>query len=181
MSWTGLERLSSMDSQTHQHQAHALQHPQHAHQHPHSHSYTLPSLSPTDFFNGLELATPTTTTTTTSSVQPGPRLYKSRKYRPCDFCRARQVACKIDQAPPCQLCSSHRRECTFVERPKKKRRPNATNGEASGSAPAGQGRISIFHADQKSCLHLTDTPSPSSLAEFRCHREPIESRLYCPV
>jgi hypothetical protein len=94
-----------------------------------SHNYAQPSLSPTNFFNGLEL---------TPAIQPpGPRSYKSRKYRPCDFCRARQVACKIDIHPPCQLCSSHGRQCTFVERPKKKRRPNAPNGEASGSGSSG--------------------------------------------
>ncbi|PMD56474.1 uncharacterized protein K444DRAFT_616307 [Hyaloscypha bicolor E] len=89
-----------------------------------SHSFAQPSLSPTDFFNGLELAPPV----------PGPRSYKSRKYRPCDLCRQRQVACKIDIGPPCSLCASHGRQCTFVERPKKKRRPNvaASNGEGSG-------------------------------------------------
>ena len=95
--------------------------------HNHQHSFQQvqqPSLSPTDFFNGLDLTPP---------VQPGPRSYKSRKYRPCDFCRARQVACKIDITPPCQLCASHGRQCTFVERPKKKRRPNASisNGDSN--------------------------------------------------
>ncbi|KUJ08440.1 uncharacterized protein LY89DRAFT_690899 [Mollisia scopiformis] len=92
-------------------------------------NFAQPSLSPTDFFNGLDIAQ--------QPLQPGPRSYKSRKYRPCDFCRSRQVACKIDIAPPCALCSSHGKACTFVERPKKKRRPNSTsNGESSGnSAP----------------------------------------------
>lgn len=65
---------------------------------------------------------------------PGPRNYKSRKYRPCDFCRARQVACKIEVAPPCQLCQSHGRECTFVEQPKKKRRPNNNQNATSQNA-----------------------------------------------
>jgi hypothetical protein len=94
------------------------------------HSFAQPSLSPTDLFNGLELSAP---------VQPGPRSYKSRKYRPCDFCRARQVACKIETAPPCLLCSSHGRQCTFVERPKKKRRPNVltSNGDAGVGGPQG--------------------------------------------
>jgi hypothetical protein len=63
----------------------------------------------------------------------GPRLCKSRKYRPCDFCRQRQMACKIPIKPPCELCSSHARQCTFVEEPRKKRRPNASNSEASRS------------------------------------------------
>jgi hypothetical protein len=117
-----------MDSRSHTHHAQAQPIP---HQHPHSHNFALPSLSPTDFFNGLELQP------ASANIQPGPRSYKSRKYRPCDFCRARQVACKIDITPPCQLCASHGRECTFVERPKKKRRPNAANGEGSASAVGG--------------------------------------------
>ncbi|EPE36642.1 Zn2/Cys6 DNA-binding protein [Glarea lozoyensis ATCC 20868] len=120
-----------MDSRSHTHHAQAQPIP---HQHPHSHNFALPSLSPTDFFNGLELQP------ASANIQPGPRSYKSRKYRPCDFCRARQVACKIDITPPCQLCASHGRECTFVERPKKKRRPNATNGEGSASV-AGGGQV----------------------------------------
>lgn len=53
-------------------------------------------------------------TTSIPSFQPGPRLYKSRIYRPCDFCVASQVACKIDISSPCELCFSHGRECTFV-------------------------------------------------------------------
>ncbi|RDL38517.1 Zn2 DNA-binding protein [Venustampulla echinocandica] len=119
-----------MDSHPH---AHPIPHP-HQHpppppppqqQHPHSHNFALPSVSPTDYFHSLEL---------TPAIQHGPRSYKSRKYRPCDFCRARQVACKIDLTPPCQLCSSHGRQCTFVERPKKKRRPNASNSGSTSSA-----------------------------------------------
>jgi hypothetical protein len=39
------------------------------------------------------------------------------------------VACKIDITPPCQLCTSHGRQCTFVERPKKKRRPTGSSGD----------------------------------------------------
>jgi hypothetical protein len=97
---------------------------------PHN-SFPQPSLSPTDLFNGLELST--------TPVQPGPRSYKSRKYRPCDFCRARQVACKIESAPPCLLCSSHGRQCTFVERPKKKRRPNLLPGGGGDAGVAGPG------------------------------------------
>jgi hypothetical protein len=141
-----------MDSHSHAHHAQAI-----PHQHSHSHNFALPSLSPTEFFNSLELQP------ASANIQPGPRSYKSRKYRPCDFCRARQVACKIDITPPCQLCSSHGRECTFVERPKKKRRPNAANGEANGSVGGAQGqapgRTNILRSPPPLCYakNVTDT------------------------
>lgn len=112
--------------------------------------FSQASLSPGDYYHGglspqaqgssaampggvkLELppAAQAPTTMQQPGPGPGPRNYKSRKYRPCDFCRARQVACKIEVAPPCQLCQSHRRECTFVEQPKKKRRPPAESAVA---------------------------------------------------
>lgn len=96
------------------------------------------SIASNDYFNGggrggLELAIPQQLS---HPIQPGPRSYKSRKYRPCDFCRARQVRCAISSAPPCELCMSHGRSCTFVDRPKKKRRPNLTasnDDQSSGS------------------------------------------------
>jgi hypothetical protein len=120
-------------------------------------NYAQPALSPTDFFNGLDI--------TQQPLQPGPRGYKSRKYRPCDFCRSRQVACKIDIAPPCALCNSHGKACTFVERPKKKRRPNSTsNGESSGAS--GERRVLSVK------LLLTFVVHSST---FRSFHTPIES------
>lgn len=86
--------------------------------------HSTASLSPSTFFNESDIAP--------QHIQPGPRNYKSRKYRPCDFCRARQVACKIETSPPCSLCKTHKKECTFVERPKKKRRPNSIATESNG-------------------------------------------------
>ncbi|KAL5325917.1 hypothetical protein ACEPPN_007051 [Leptodophora sp. 'Broadleaf-Isolate-01'] len=126
----------------------------------HSHHYVhaQQSVSPTDFYNGHGLAL-TSPPPPVQPVQPGPRSYKSRKYRPCDFCRARQVACKIDESPPCNLCSAHGRDCTFLERPKKKRRPNPSigNGEASGMAASAP----IQHFD------VSATPlSPGFIAQF---------------
>ncbi|KAF6835555.1 transcriptional regulatory protein C25B8.11 [Colletotrichum plurivorum] len=44
-----------------------------------------------------------------------PRRYMSKRQRPCDFCRSRKAACRIDLTPPCRLCVLHGRECTFVE------------------------------------------------------------------
>ncbi|CAD6443354.1 dc53a095-2b7b-4dbf-9dd2-19702487e18e [Sclerotinia trifoliorum] len=90
-----------------------------------------------DYFNGdgLELQLPQQQLNN-HPIQSGPRSYKSRKYRPCDFCRARQVRCSISSAPPCQLCTSHGKSCTFVDRPKKKRRPNTAtdNGDKSSAS-----------------------------------------------
>ncbi|KAF7868311.1 hypothetical protein EAF04_004843 [Stromatinia cepivora] len=94
------------------------------------------SITSNDYFNGdaIELQLPQQLNN--HPIQPGPRSYKSRKYRPCDFCRARQVRCSISSAPPCQLCTSHGRSCTFVDRPKKKRRPNiaTSNGDQSSGS-----------------------------------------------
>ncbi|KAH8820524.1 fungal-specific transcription factor domain-containing protein [Xylogone sp. PMI_703] len=145
------------------------------------------SLSPSDYFNGLELTPP---------IPPGPRSYKSRKYRPCDFCRARQVACNIIVAPPCALCSSHGRQCTFVERPKKKRRPNATivvddgsgnvnvngnggsnaNGSANGGAGMrhgstsdGMGQVVDLAAPQQYNPSTTQL-SPNFMAQYNGHQ-----------
>lgn len=52
------------------------------------------------------------------------RAYKSRNKRPCDFCRYKKAACHLDTAPPCELCIRYGKECTFVESPAKRRRPN---------------------------------------------------------
>jgi hypothetical protein len=53
----------------------------------------------------------------------GPRTYKSRRERPCDLCRTRKVACRIDAAPPCALCRTQGVTCTFIQRPGKRKRP----------------------------------------------------------
>ncbi|KAM0717914.1 hypothetical protein Q7P37_006246 [Cladosporium fusiforme] len=52
------------------------------------------------------------------------RAYKSRNKRPCDFCRYKKAACHLDNQPPCELCTRYNKECTFVESPAKRRRPN---------------------------------------------------------
>jgi hypothetical protein len=43
------------------------------------------------------------------------RKYMSKRQRPCDFCRSRKTACRIELAPPCRSCQQHGRECTFVD------------------------------------------------------------------
>lgn len=58
------------------------------------------------------------------------RAYKSRNKRPCDFCRYKKAACHLDAQPPCELCIRYNKECTFVESPAKRRRPNDNNPES---------------------------------------------------
>lgn len=57
------------------------------------------------------------------------RAYKSRNKRPCDFCRYKKAACHLDSKPPCELCTRYNKECTFVESPAKRRRPNDSSPE----------------------------------------------------
>ena len=57
------------------------------------------------------------------------RAYKSRNKRPCDFCRYKKAACHLDSQPPCELCTRYNKECTFVESPAKRRRPNDSSPE----------------------------------------------------
>lgn len=51
------------------------------------------------------------------------RQYKSRKQRPCDFCRKRKVCCIINGSLPCVRCEKlNGGECTFNDGPIKKSR-----------------------------------------------------------
>lgn len=66
------------------------------------------------------------------------RRYMSKSQRACDFCRSRRSACRIETAPPCQLCAAHGRSCTFEEpaRPRKARRLDADRNSSSSTHPA---------------------------------------------
>ncbi|KAH7204643.1 fungal-specific transcription factor domain-containing protein [Fusarium oxysporum] len=57
------------------------------------------------------------------------RKYMSKRQRPCDFCRSRKTACRIESSPPCRLCQQYGRECTFVEaaRPRKRQQTTETS------------------------------------------------------
>lgn len=66
----------------------------------------------------------------------------SKRQRPCDFCRSRKTACRIEGSLPCRLCTLHGRDCTFVEPAQPRRRPatSATNdfvAHGSTSTPFG--------------------------------------------
>ncbi|KAL4926204.1 transcription factor domain-containing protein [Aspergillus undulatus] len=67
-------------------------------------------------------------TETYTAVEPvqgqfSARSPRSRRNRPCDFCRHRKVACKISTPGlPCELCLTKQHACTFEEAPRKRRR-----------------------------------------------------------
>lgn len=50
------------------------------------------------------------------------RSYKSRKSRPCDFCRHRKVTCDMPNGPPCHRCTNKNQACTFEEGPGPRKR-----------------------------------------------------------
>lgn len=54
----------------------------------------------------------------------------SKRQRPCDFCRSRKTACRIEGSPPCRACELHRRECTFVEASQPRKRPSTPSQHA---------------------------------------------------
>ena len=60
----------------------------------------------------------------------------SKRQRPCDFCRSRKTACRIEGCLPCRLCALHGKQCTFVEstQPRERASPLRSN-DASSSRP----------------------------------------------
>ncbi|KAH6876363.1 fungal-specific transcription factor [Thelonectria olida] len=103
------------------------------------------------------------------------RKYMSKRQRPCDFCRSRKTACRIDDAPPCRSCQLHDRECTFVEaaRPRKRQATDANieshseddpHQDAAGPSGASQGLQSTLQRA---------LPEPSPLDQTR-HEDEAE-------
>lgn len=87
----------------------------------------------------MEFATPAQPTTFhTPDSQDRARAYKSRNKRPCDFCRYKKAACHLDVAPPCELCQRYGKECTFVQSPAKRRRPNEDQRLSASLQPGQQ-------------------------------------------
>ena len=70
------------------------------------------------------MALPKQTPAEAQAAHDRSRAYKSRNKRPCDFCRYKKAACHLDADPPCELCIRYGKDCTFVESPAKRRRPN---------------------------------------------------------
>ncbi|KAF5004709.1 hypothetical protein FDECE_8820 [Fusarium decemcellulare] len=49
------------------------------------------------------------------------RPYRSKRRRPCDVCRRRKTACRIESQPPCASCRDLRVECRFEGPPVRRR------------------------------------------------------------
>lgn len=97
----------------------------------------------------------------------GPRAYKSRRYRPCDFCRARKSACKITAAPPCHLCYTYGRECTFIEQPSKRKR-----ADSSGAVRSHAGEHNAHRATDTNTLDLRAFSTSPQSALSPSHSSP---------
>ncbi|KAK1624728.1 fungal-specific transcription factor domain-containing protein [Colletotrichum phormii] len=86
------------------------------------------------------------------------RRYMSKRQRPCDFCRSRKTACRIEQAPPCRLCVSHNRRCTFVEAAvPRKRLLTSDDGPNTGDGSSSS------HVGSRIPASATTMPSPSQI------------------
>lgn len=77
----------------------------------------------------------------------GHRRYMSKGQRPCDFCRTRKTACRIETGPPCRMCQLHGQSCTFGDSGiRGSHRHGESNSLANGSSniavtPAGQSTL----------------------------------------
>lgn len=58
----------------------------------------------------------------------------SKRQRPCDFCRSRKAACRIEGRLPCRLCALHGRQCTFVEAAQPRKRPITSEDSGPGTS-----------------------------------------------
>ncbi|KAK0392269.1 hypothetical protein NLU13_1765 [Sarocladium strictum] len=64
------------------------------------------------------------------------RKYMSKRQRPCDHCRSRKTACRIDHAPPCRACALSGKECTFLQEAPPRKRPEGQDSIASDMTTA---------------------------------------------
>jgi len=106
-------------------------------------------------------APPVTAPASSTEASDRARVYKSRNKRPCDFCRYKKAACHLETAPPCELCIRYNKECTFVESPAKRRRPNEQNGDKSTDAAfrhshSSRGSIDHGHGFRNGSMGSTD-------------------------
>lgn len=102
------------------------------------------------------------------------RKYMSKRQRPCDFCRSRKTACRIENTPPCRSCQLHGRECTFVEEARPRKRPDhghdadiGQNGPLHVGLPHAGGPSNVTEANaQLADLSSPLQPSPVSFPDM---------------
>ncbi|KAL7911524.1 fungal-specific transcription factor domain-containing protein [Trichoderma velutinum] len=101
-------------------------------------------------------------------MSTGSRRYMSKRQRPCDFCRARKSACRIEGGPPCRMCLLHSRLCTFVETTSMHRLstnakslPQNVTISESLSSPSREQAVSPISLPEQLLLDHTSSESPS--------------------
>ncbi|OLN92250.1 putative transcriptional regulatory protein C25B8.11 [Colletotrichum chlorophyti] len=91
-----------------------------------------------------------------------PRRYMSKRQRPCDFCRSRKTACRMDQAPPCRLCVLHGRQCTFIEAAAPRKRQVPVDDGVMLDGTVAQGPLS----SQTHRTMAASSPEPLQLSQI---------------
>ena len=100
------------------------------------------------------------------------RAYKSRNKRPCDFCRYKKAACHLESAPPCELCIRYNKECTFVESPAKRRRPNEPAPEKESN-----GNVSMYKRSRTDSHDHTPTFTNGGILDMQHELMPWENGI----
>ncbi|KAG6355830.1 hypothetical protein INS49_003796 [Diaporthe citri] len=106
---------------------------------------------------------------------------RSRADRPCDTCRKRKSRCvKEPGQDKCVLCSFHRRACTYLDEPQRRKRPKADSLASISSTPEHRrqssdpthfkyiGPSSVYEGQLLDVLHgLVDHGADDTTPKFR--------------
>ncbi|KAH8881762.1 hypothetical protein GQ53DRAFT_886652 [Thozetella sp. PMI_491] len=95
-------------------------------------------------------------------VATSSRPYKSRKTRPCDFCRRRRVTCDMPTGPPCHRCAGKSQPCTFEQGPSRRRGPApevASEPYVQRQKSREQDSPGLWRGPQHSPLHPQSSPA----------------------
>ncbi|KAH6668152.1 putative Zn(II)2Cys6 transcription factor [Plectosphaerella plurivora] len=102
------------------------------------------------------------------------RGFRSRKSRPCDTCRKRKTACKIDTAPPCDFCKLRGLQCkssgtvgSYVDGPASSSISTPTSAIKDEASPGTAVSTPAFKEETAS-ITTASTPaaSPASIARL---------------
>ena len=114
------------------------------------------------------------------------RRYMSKRQRPCDFCRSRKTACRIENAPPCRSCQLHGRECTFVQEARPRKRPLAEQQPGLDHMVQHQPLIVVeaMHAggpqNATNTQHHPRLEKPAAVADTALESSPMHPSLSFP-